>query len=153
MGDTLGAAWIWLILIVILIVIELATLGLTTVWFAVGAIAALVTCALGMNGLGQVIVFLAVSFILVILVRPIAQGRFNRNREKTNVGSLIGKTGVVSEAIDNMRSVGHVSVNGMEWLARTMDDGDRIEAGTLVTIAEISGVKLIVKRLESSEEG
>lgn len=137
----------WLIVFVVLLLIEIATLGLTTVWFALGALAALLAAYIGFEIWVQIIVFLLVSVILLILTRPLAVRFFNQERQKTNVESLIGQKAVVREAIDTLQATGKVEVNGMEWSAKTEESGV-IEADTVVWIRGIQGVKLIVEKEE-----
>lgn len=137
----------WLIAMVVLLVIELLTMGLTTIWFAGGALAGFATAMLGAEFLAQIIVFLAVSFFLLFFTRPVAARFFNKQRAKTNADSLIGKEAKVTEKIDNFNQRGTVFVNGLEWSARTEDD-TIIETGKKVEVREISGVKLIVKLKE-----
>lgn len=137
----------WLIIFVALLVVEIVTLGLTTVWFALGALAAFLAAYVGFGVLVQVIVFLIVSIILLILTRPIAVKFFNQERERTNAESLIGQKAVVKEEINTLRGVGKVEVNGMEWSAKA-DESDVIEAGTVILIKGIQGVKLIVEKEE-----
>jgi len=137
----------WLIAFVILLVIEIITLGLTTVWFALGAIAAFLAAYVGTSILVQIIVFLVVSIALLIVTRPIVMKHFNQKRERTNAESLIGQRAIVIETIDSIHSVGRVEVNGMEWAAKT-DESDVIEKDTIVSIKGIQGVKLIVEKEE-----
>lgn len=137
----------WLIAFVILLVIEIATLGLTTIWFAIGALAAFLVAYLGFGVALQVIIFLAVSIILLVLTRPIAMKYFNQERQKTNADSLIGKKAIVIEELRPLQGLGRVEVNGMEWSAKT-DGADTIEAGEIVSITGIQGVKLIVEKEE-----
>ncbi len=137
----------WLILFAILLVIEIITLGLTTVWFAVGAIAAFLTAYLGLATVVQVIVFLIVSVALFVITRPLAMIFFNTERERTNAESLIGQKAFVKETIDNLRGAGRVEVNGMEWSAKA-DESESIEVDTVVLIKGIQGVKLIVEPAE-----
>ena len=137
----------WLVLFVVLLVIEIATMGLTTVWFAGGALVAFLAAYLHLGVVWQIILFLVVSILLLILTRPIAVNYFNKEREKTNVDSLIGQKAVVKEPINTVQAVGRVVVNGMEWSAKT-DDTDVIEAGEVVLIRGIQGVKLIVEKEE-----
>ena len=98
----------------------------------------------------QILVFLAVAVILLIFTRPFAVKYINRDRVKTNADSLIGKTAVVTEAIDNLAGRGQVRVNGQMWTARTKNENQKIPADTKVKILEISGVKLIVEPEEES---
>ena len=102
-------------------------------------------------GLGlpvQIIAFLVVSIALLVLTRPIAIKFFNQERQKTNAESLIGQKAVVLETIDTLHGVGRAEVNGMEWSAKTDEADVIIEAGEIVTIEGIQGVKLIVKKEE-----
>ncbi len=135
----------WLGLIVVLIIIELATLGLTTIWFAGGAVAAFAASLLGAPLGLQVAIFLGVSILLLIFTRPFAARYINKNRVRTNVDSLIGKTAVVTQDIDNLGATGEAQVEGKIWMARTEEDGQKISAGATVTILKVSGVKLIVR--------
>lgn len=143
-------AMYWLIGVVVLLVIELLTMGLTTIWFAGGALAAFFVTLLGGSILVQMIVFLIVSFILLFFTRPVAAKYFNGRREKTNTDSLIGKEAVVTEDIDNFAQKGIVVIGGMEWSARTAD-GSVIAKGQRVEIKEISGVKLMVQLKQQGE--
>lgn len=138
----------WLVAFVILLVIEILTLGLTTIWFAGGAVVAFVLALLDVGLPIQIIAFLIVSIVLLILTRPIALRFFNQRREKTNVDSLIGQKAVVLEQIDPLRSVGRVEINGMEWSAKTEDMGIVIEPGEIVEVQAVQGVKLVVKKEE-----
>ena len=135
----------WLIVFVALLVIEIATLGLTTIWFAAGALVAFLAAYIGFGVPVQVIIFLAVSIILLILTRPIAIKYFNQERQKTNAESLIGQKAIVIEEVNPLQATG--KVNGMEWSAKT-EESDRIEVSTVVSIKGIQGVKLIVEKEE-----
>ena len=139
----------WLILFVVLLIIEIFTMGLTTVWFAGGALVAFVLAFAGLGLPVQIIVFLLVSILLLVLTRPIAIKFFNQERQKTNADSLIGQKAVVFETIDTLHGTGRVEVNGMEWSAKVEDPTAVIEAGTVVSIEGIQGVKLIVKKEEA----
>ena len=138
----------WLILFVVLLVIEIFTMGLTTIWFAGGAIIAFVLAYAGFGLPVQIIVFLLVSIGLLVLTRPIAMKFFNQERQKTNAESLIGQKAVVLERIDTLHGIGRAEVNGMEWSAKTDEADVIIEAGEVVVIEGIQGVKLIVKKEE-----
>ena len=139
----------WLILFVVLLVIEIFTMGLTTVWFAGGALVAFVLAFAGLGLPVQIIVFLLVSILLLVLTRPIAIKFFNQERQKTNADSLIGQKAVVFETIDALHGTGRVEVNGMEWSAKAEDTAAVIEAGAVVSVEGIQGVKLIVKKEEA----
>ena len=135
----------WLVLLVLLLLIEAVTLGLTTIWFAGGALASFALAILGTDLLVQLICFCAVSLVLLIFTRPAAVRWMNRGRTKTNASSMIGAVAVVTEPIDNLKGSGQVQVRGQEWTARSVEDKTIIPAGKRVIIQEISGVKLIVK--------
>lgn len=138
----------WLIVFAVLLVIEILTMGLTTIWFAGGAIVAFVLSYVGFGLPVQIIVFLLVSIALLILTRPIAMKFFNQERQKTNAESLIGQKAVVLERIDTLHGTGRAEVNGMEWSAKTDNPEEIIEVGEVVVIEGIQGVKLIVKKEE-----
>ena len=140
--ETMG----WLIIFIVLIVIELLTMGLTTIWFAGGALAALLMSVLGFGMPVQVVVFIIVSVLLLVLTRPIAVKYFNQNRQKTNVESLIGQQAL--EDVDTLHAAGQVKVNGQIWSAKTEETSGFIAKDTVVMIRGIQGVKLIVKAKE-----
>lgn len=142
---------IWLSILVVMAVIEIITLGLTTVWFAGGALVAFFSSLLGASIPVQITVFVVVSLILLFSTRPIALKYFNKGRVKTNVEGLIGKCGIVLEEINNLHAVGLVQVDGVEWTARAADEST-IEKGREVMIKSISGVKLIVEEKKKTEE-
>lgn len=136
---------VWLIGLILAIGIEVATLGLASIWFAGGALVALIAAAFGAPVPVQIILFFAVSVVLLIFTRPIAVKYFNKDREKTNAEGLVGKQAIVTGAIDNIQGTGKVVVAGQEWTARCEEEGGKLPEGTVVTIVAISGVKLIVK--------
>lgn len=133
----------WLIVLAVLLVIEIATLGLTTIWFAGGAIVAFLVALFGGSLVVQSVIFFAVSIVLLFTMRPAALRRFNSKRIATNVDSLVGTTGKVLEQIDNFNETGVVLADGKEWTARTEDE-HIIPEGAKVTIQKVAGVKLIV---------
>lgn len=136
----------WLILFIVLLVIEIITLGLTTIWFAGGALTAFVLSMLEISPAVQWAVFCAVSLILLFATRPWAVRCFNnQKKEKTNVDSLIGRTAVVTSEIRNLEGKGEVFVNGLTWTARAGEDSLVIKEDTHVTITAVQGVKLIVE--------
>lgn len=136
---------IWLSIASILVIIEIATLGLTTIWFAGGALVAALATHLGANWLVQIIVFAVVSLVLLVFTRPIAQKHLFKNNEKTNVDSLVGASANVIETINNKKQEGRIMLNGLEWSARSKDD-ELIEEGTEVFVESIQGVKAIVSK-------
>lgn len=135
----------WLVVLVVLVVIELLTMGLTTIWFAGGALVATVSSVFQAPLWLQVILFLIVSAVLLFSTRPVAVKYFNKDRVRTNAESLVGRQAIVISEIDNLQGIGQVNVGGMEWSARTRIDGVRLPAGTVTTILGINGVKLIVE--------
>ncbi len=134
----------WLIIVIVMAVIEIITLGLTTIWFAGGALAAFIASLLGADLAMQIILFIVVSVVLLALTRPLAVNYLNTDRVKTNAESLIGKLGVVKEKVDNLNAQGIVSVEGQEWTARAIDD-EMIPLYAVVEVVEIRGVKLMVR--------
>lgn len=138
----------WLIALAVLLVIEIITLGLTTIWFAGGALIALLISLVMDNLILEFVAFLVVSLALLIFTRPFAAKYFNRGRVKTNYEVLIGKEAKVTQRIDNFNSTGQVIVNGQEWTARAMKEDSIIEPGKRVVVREISGIKLIVDMKE-----
>lgn len=136
---------IWLAIIVVMAIIEIITLGLTTIWFAGGALVAFIASLFGASLPVQIILFIVVSFLLLIFTRPFAMKFVNKDRTRTNAESLIGKSAIVQEEINNLKAEGVVAVNGQEWTARSADD-TVIAKDTVVEIVEIKGVKLMVKK-------
>ena len=136
-------AILWLAAVVVLLVIEIATLGLTTIWFAGGALIAGIAAVAGAGSIVQFVIFL---IILLIFTRPVAVKYLNVNRTRTNAESLIGKEAVVTQTVENLKNQGQVIVGGIEWTARTGDNETVIEKDTVVEIERIEGVKLIVKK-------
>ncbi len=135
----------WLVALVLFILIEIATMGLTTIWFAGGALLAVIASALGLPLVVQIVLFFAVSFVLLYFTRPMAVKYFNKDRVKTNAESLVGRQAIVISEIDNLQGIGQVTVGGMEWSARTAEAGIRLDVGSVVNIIAINGVKLIVE--------
>lgn len=141
---------VWLGIFVILLIIEILTMGLTTIWFAGGALAAFGAGIIGFGLVVQVFVFIVVSVLLLVLTRPLAVKYFNQERQKTNAESLIGQQALVIEDIDTLQSVGRVEVNGQEWSAKTDEANGKIEKNRVVVIDGIQGVKLIVRDKEEN---
>ena len=142
------SAMTWLIIMVVLILIEIVTVGLTTIWFASGALAAIIVSSLGGNLVLQLIVFLIVSFVLLFFTRPFVMKFITKSHVKTNYEGVIGKIVRVTEDINNIDGTGTAIVNGLEWTARASEDDKKIPAGQLVKVVNISGVKLIVEEYE-----
>ena len=135
----------WLILLACFLVVEAITVGLTTIWFAGGALVAAIASGLGAGILIQWVLFLIVSLALLIFTRPMAVRYMNKGVPKTNVNSLIGERAVVIQKINNLEQTGQVRINDIEWMARTCSDEVTIPEHAIVTIEDVQGVKLIVK--------
>lgn len=135
----------WLVVLIACIAIEAMTMGLTTVWFAGGALVALFVAVLHGPIALQIVLFVVISLLMLFFTRPVAVKYFNKDRVKTNAESLVGKNAVVTADIDNIQGVGQAVVGGQEWSARSYDDDMRISVGTVVEIVAINGVKLLVK--------
>ena len=138
---------LWLIVLVAALVIEAMPMGLTTIWFGGGALAAMIVELLNGSISIQVIVFLIISLILLFYTRPIAVKHFNKKRERTNLDTVIGKTAVVTIPIHNLKETGQVMLDGKEWTARSNDSSKQFDKDALVKIVSIHGVKLMVEEL------
>ena len=135
--------WLWLALAVFFCIIEALTVGLTTIWFAAGALVAMLVAILGGGIPLQIVVFFVVSIVLLATTRKIFVKKLKTGSEKTNVETLIGEEGRVTSTIIPLNS-GRVNVNGMDWSAVAVGKNDLIPEGTVVIVKAIDGVKLIV---------
>ena len=135
----------WLVLMIILLLIEIPTVGLTTIWGVVGAFIAMLLSMVGVPIVAQFIVFFVVTVLLLYYTRPWALKHLNNKVTKTNKDKLIGQIIKVTETVDNINQTGSGNVNDVSWTLRTKDNSV-IPAGSLVKVLEISGVKLIVER-------
>lgn len=143
-------SWIvWLVLLVVFLIVEALTLGLVTIWFAGGALAAILVSLLTSNVFIQAAVMIVVSVALlllfVFLIKP-KLGAFSTKAEPTNADRVIGMEGIVTESIQPDEGVGLVKVGGQVWSAIT-EDRSALEAGQRIVVKEIKGVKLIVNKL------
>lgn len=136
----------WSILIVVFAVVELATIGLASIWFALGALIALLVTLLKAALWLQIAVFIIVSVATLILTRPLAKKYLNARTQRTNADRVIGSEAIVTETINNTQGTGEVRCDGKSWSARSAK-GEEIEVGATVAVIEISGVKLIVDKL------
>jgi len=139
---------VWLAAMIILIIIEIVTVGLTTIWFAIGALMAIIVSMLGGGIILQLTVFLLISLGMLIFTRPLAIRYINNSRTRTNYEGIIGKVVRITQEVDNIAGKGTAVVNGQEWTVRSADDGIRMEAGSLAKIVDIKGVRLIVEKYE-----
>ena len=140
--------FIWLGLLVAFLVIEGMTAGLTTIWFAGGALVAALAAYLGASLVPQLLLFIGVSVVLLVFTRPLAIRHMKNDTTSTNVDSLIGTMAVVTEDIDNLAQQGKVHINDIDWLARSVQDDVRIPKESVVRICRVEGVKLIVEKKE-----
>lgn len=141
----------WLVAFVVLVGIEAATMALTTVWFAGGAIAAFLLSQTGAGVNAQLTVFVVVSFVLLFFTRPWALRHVNRHAIKTNADSLIGRQARVTAEVNNILGTGSAVVNGQEWTARSKKDEAVYPVGAVVEICAIRGVKLIVENIQEEQ--
>jgi len=137
--------WIWIAAAVIFLMIEGATQGLTSIWFAAGAVVSALVAMATDNMIAQIAVFAAVSLVLVIFTRPLAQKKLNSRTVATNADSLIGRTVTASTDITRENG-GQIRLEGTVWTAVPSDDSQDIRKGDAVKILKIKGVKLIVRK-------
>lgn len=141
------AAIVWLLLLVVFLAAEAATVSMVSLWFAVSALVALLVALLGGPGWLQGTLFLVISAVLLALLRPLVKRYVTPRITATNVDSVIGSTGLVTTAIDNVSAVGQVKLGAMEWTARSTS-GQLIPVGTRVRVDKIEGVKVYVSPAE-----
>lgn len=135
---------VWLIIAVILGVIEAVTVSLISVWFAIGALAAIIPAYFGVSLWGQILVFLAVSAIAFTFTKRFFKDIVKVKKQPTNSDSLIGTDGIVTAEINNLEGTGKVYISGLTWSARA-ENGEIIPEGAVVTAKKIEGVTLIVE--------
>lgn len=140
------AAFAWLALAIVLVIAEAATVQLVSIWFAAGALAAMIPAMIGLDFTAQLAMFALVSVLLLAITRPLVKKKLAVRRVETNARAVVGMLGKVTTEIDNAKSQGRVSVDDMDWSARS-EDGSTIPAGDEVLVKEIQGVKLIVERI------
>lgn len=136
-------ATVWLVLLILSLVAEGASAAVTSIWFAVGALAAMVAAMLDAQLWLQIVLFMTVSVLLLLSLRPLLKKYITPKRVRTNIDSVIGTQGVVTEQIDNIAGTGRVKLGGMEWSARSAS-GEVIEPGTVIMVEKIEGVKVLV---------
>lgn len=137
------AAILWLVLMVVFLAAEAATVSMVSLWFAVSALVALLVALVGGPGWLQGTLFLVISAVLLALLRPLVKRYVSPRITATNVDSIIGSEGLVTAAIDNVTAAGQVKLGAMEWTARSTS-GQPIPVGTLVKVDRIEGVKVYV---------
>ncbi|MBQ4546165.1 MAG: NfeD family protein [Oscillospiraceae bacterium] len=134
---------VWLIIAVVLGVIEAVTVTLVSVWFAIGAIAAIIPAYFGVPLWGQILVFLAASAIAFAFTKRFFKDIVKVKKQPTNSDSLVGTDGIVTSEINNLEGTGKVYISGLTWSAKT-SDGDIIPEGAIVTVEKIEGASLFV---------
>ena len=140
--------FVWLVAVIIFLGVELSTVTLTSIWFAAGALAAMLVAMFNGHIVVQIIAFLIVAFGLLYATKPWSKKFIDTKKENTNADRAIGQEVRVIERVSNLDQTGRVFVNGLDWTARTEDDNITIEQGELVRVLRIAGVKLIVERVE-----
>ena len=145
------AAFVWLGLVILFLIAEGATVSLVSLWFAAGAVIAMFAALLGAGVWLQTGLFLAVSGALLLMLRPIVRRYLVPKITPTNVDSLVGATGLVTETIDNVTASGQVKLGAMEWTARSTT-GENIPQGTLIRVDRIEGVKVYVTPVNVPEK-
>ena len=141
------AAITWLVLTVLLLIAEAATVTVISLWFAAGSLAAMAMALVGGSIWLQVLTFLVVSAAALTALRPLVRKHLTPKLTATNIDSVIGSVGIVTSDIDNIAAAGKVKLNGMEWSARS-SSGNSIETGTKVRVDKIEGVKVFVSPAE-----
>ena len=141
------AALTWLVLFIFFLMVEASTVAVISLWFAAGALTAMVASLLSAELWLQAALFAVVSIVLLCALRPIVRKYFTPKLTKTNVDALVGTSGRVTEKIDNTLSRGRVKLGAMEWTARSTS-GETVEVGTLVRVDRIEGVKVFVTPVE-----
>lgn len=145
------AAFVWLGLMILFLIAEGATVSLVSLWFAAGAVVAMFAALLGAGVWLQTGLFLVVSGALLLMLRPIVRRYLVPKITPTNVDSLVGSTGLVTEAIDNVTASGQVKLGAMEWTARSTT-GENIPQDTLIRVDRIEGVKVYVTPVNVPEK-
>jgi len=134
---------LWLVLIIVFLMAEASTVTLISLWFAAGALVAMIASLLGAQFWLQGVLFFVVACFLLACLRPLVRKYIKPRIAKTNVDAIIGAKGYVTAAVDNLSATGKVKLGGMEWTARSAS-GQRIAEGTLVKVDRIEGVKAFV---------
>lgn len=142
--------FVWLLIIIIALAVEAATVSLASIWFSIGAVVAWISSFFIKSVPIQIGIFLIVSLVLLYFTRPVAIKYLKVGKERTNANSLIGKKAIVIMSIDPMKNEGQVKVGGQIWSAKTTDH-DKVSKNSEVIIKGIEGVKLIVEKIAEEE--
>ena len=135
----------WILAIIIFLAMEAATAALVSIWFAGGAVAALIASLFGAGILVQILLFLVVSVACVIVLRNVAVKNFERKKADTNLDRIIGQSVIITQTVNNTTREGKASINDVEWKVKSEND-EIILAGETATVTAIEGVKLVVKK-------
>jgi membrane protein implicated in regulation of membrane protease activity len=144
-------AIVWLVLVLVFFIAELISLGLTSIWFAAGALVAGIAAMFGAPIWLQCVLFILVTTATLASTRKLAKRFLDNRLEKTNAESLIGKTSVVIETIDNEKGTGKIKIRDIEWSARSVDETQVISSGTKIMIRDIQGVRCMVEPVQKEE--
>ena len=144
MGFISNLPLFWLVAMIVLLIIEAVVPGLISIWFAMGALAALISALFHAPFWLQLVWFIAVSILALLITRPLVKKYVNSRTSPTNADRNIGRDAVVTETIDNLRETGAVRLDGKIWTARMAEESKHAEAGSIVRVLRIEGVKLIV---------
>ncbi len=142
---------VWTIVLIAALIVEGASFALVAIWFAAGALGALIAAGLGAPFIVQLIVFIAMAVIMLIFTRPLLKKLFPNKFIPTNSELEIGKTAVVIEAIDNATGKGRVRLSGVNWAA-VSENGEDIPVDEIVVVKEIRSAKVVVARNSESIE-
>lgn len=141
---------VWLVIAVALGILEAATVALVSIWFAIGAVAAMIPAYLNAPFWAQILVFVLVSALCFVFTRPLFKKIIRVKKQPTNADGLVGQEGVATEDIENIECRGKVFISGLTWSARS-ENGELIPEGAVVTVKKIEGVTLIVERKNFEE--
>ncbi|MDY3618068.1 NfeD family protein [Agathobaculum sp.] len=142
----INSLYVWVAVIIIGVAVEAFTLDLSAIWFAVGAVFALIAASIGLGLPAQLLIFVLFAAVLLILVRPFCRRFLRTKNEPTNADRIIGEPAIVIQEIDNMQETGEIKVFGQLWTARSVDDS-LIPQGAAVKVIAIRGVKAIVEKV------
>ena len=145
-GGAVTMSVVWLVAMVVLLIVEAMVPGLISIWFAIGALAALISALFHAPLWLQLVWFFAISILTLVLTRPFVKKYVNSRVTPTNADVVIGKDAVVTEKIDNLHAQGAVMLDGKVWTARMDQESEIAEAGETVRVLRIEGVKLIVDK-------
>ncbi len=146
---TENTPWFWFALVILFTLIEVFTLGLTTVWFAIGALVLVFLSFTGIPFVYQVFIFMFISSALLVFTRPLAVKKLRLGKEKTNVDSVIGRKAIVIKKITEFDR-GEIKTDGKIWTART-ESGGELGEGQECIVVRIEGVTAVVSPFGAQE--